>query len=130
MTSTATDSVDERVVPEWDLADRMTKALRLVGLSVNELSEIMGVTASTVSRWLHGHNRPNKATLMIWSDLTGVDLEWLETGQRACRDSNPKPSVLEPGLRLVPAIANSVRAVQTVKRAVPGHRTRRLSAVS
>ncbi|HEY0701062.1 MAG TPA: helix-turn-helix transcriptional regulator [Micromonospora sp.] len=85
---------DSRVIPVWDLGDRLTKALRVSRLGVAEVAEYLGVTRSTVSRWMHGQVVPNKATLIVLSDLTGVDYTWLVKGDelRARRDSNPKPS--------------------------------------
>jgi transcriptional regulator with XRE-family HTH domain len=98
---------DVRVVPDWELCDRLARSLRLLPLSHGEIAEVFGVNPTTVSRWLNGHNKPSNVALMFWADMTGVDFEWLKTGeaspewvrlqnQRACRDSNPKPSVWEP----------------------------------
>lgn len=96
MTSAASNADDVRVIPTWDLSDRITKALREVNLRPGQLADIMAVDPTTVSRWLKGHTKPGKAVLIVISDLTGVDLHWLEHGPdctvRGCRDSNPKPS--------------------------------------
>ena len=85
---------DRRVIPVWDLGDRLTKALKVSRLGVSEVADYLGVTRSTVSRWTHGQVVPNKATLIVLADLTGVDYTWLVKGGelRARRDSNPKPS--------------------------------------
>lgn len=70
-------------VPEWDLADRMTKALRVSDLGVQDIAARMGVTRETIGRWINGRNKPSRPALMVWASLTGVDLEWLETGEAA-----------------------------------------------
>jgi transcriptional regulator with XRE-family HTH domain len=93
---------DVRVVPDWELCDRMRRSLRLVpGLDGSEVGELMGVRRETVSTWLSGRRRPSNAVLFLWSDMTGVDRDWLLTGTPsdewyAIRDSNPEPADLEP----------------------------------
>jgi transcriptional regulator with XRE-family HTH domain len=76
------------VVPEWDLADRMRKALRESGVSVGEMAEYLGVYRSTLSKWLGGVTTPKAGMLRLWAMRTGVDFEWL----CAARDSNPEPA--------------------------------------
>jgi transcriptional regulator with XRE-family HTH domain len=76
------------VVPEWDLADRMRKALRQGGVSSMAMADHLGVTRQTVSTWLNGRHRPSTAALRVWASLTGVDFAWL----CAARDSNPEPA--------------------------------------
>lgn len=99
MTAALKHPDDERDIPEWELCDRLVRSLRKVRLNNQEVAQIMGVRADTVSRWVNGHNKPSHAVLTIWSDMTGVDRCWLEHGDgctlRGCRDSNPEPSVLE-----------------------------------
>ena len=69
------------MVPTWDTADRMRKALRVAGVGVGEMADYLGVTPSTVSTWINGKFRPNLQTLRLWSIRTGVPLEWLQTGE-------------------------------------------------
>lgn len=131
MTSTATKAPDAPVVPEWELCDRLRRSLRLLpDIDNTEIAEIMGVQRTTVSTWLSGRRKPSRAVLMVWADMTGVDLAWLEHGNadelRARRDSNPKPSDLESqrprrraGLVLVhsvPFVQDSVKATFTPNR--------------
>ena len=83
----------ELVVPRWDAADRMRKALRFANVGVGEMAEYLGVTPSTVSTWINGRFRPSPQTLRLWSIRTGVPLSWLETGEELPRlDSNQQPS--------------------------------------
>ena len=65
------------VVPEWDLADRLRKALRESGIGAGEMAEYMGVNRTTVSAWLTGKYYPRKGTLRLWAMRTGVPFEWL-----------------------------------------------------
>ena len=64
-------------VLEWDLADRMRKALRVSGRSVQEMSDYLGVAPTTVSTWINGRNRPSPATVRLWAMRCEVPYEWL-----------------------------------------------------
>ena len=76
-------SVEHPEVPQFDLADRMRKALRTSGLNQEEMSEYLGVSRNTVSNWVNGHwnTPPKRAYLRLWALRTGVPLEWLEHGE-------------------------------------------------
>jgi transcriptional regulator with XRE-family HTH domain len=74
--------------PEWDLADRLRKALRESGIGAGEMAEYMGVSRTTVSAWLSGKYYPRAGMLRLWAMRTGVSFEWL----CAVRDSNPEPA--------------------------------------
>lgn len=93
---------DVRVVPDWELCDRLRRSMRLVpGMSNSDVAELMGVRREAISAWLNGRNRPSYAVLRIWSDMTGCDLGWLTDGEPskewyAMRDLNPQPADLEP----------------------------------
>lgn len=75
-------------VPEWDLADRMRKALRESEFGAGDMAEYLGVNRTTVSLWLGGKIVPRTSTLRLWAMRTGVPYEWL----CAARDSNPEPA--------------------------------------
>lgn len=64
-------------VPQWDLGDRMRKALKHAGISVEEIADYLGVTRGTVSTWVNGRIVPSVQTLRLWAMQTGVDYEWL-----------------------------------------------------
>jgi transcriptional regulator with XRE-family HTH domain len=105
------------VIPTWDVADRMRKALRFSGVGVQEIADYLGVSRNTVSTWINGRIEPSKQTVRLWALRTGVPFEWLETGktptgpepdeglnvERARRDSNPQPS--DPKVRRLLAAA-------------------------
>ena len=97
-------------VPQWDVADRMRKALREADISVQDMAEYLGVGRNTVSTWINGRIHPSVQTLRLWSLRCGVPYEWLTDEKsprpagpdggyrgRARRDSNPQPS--DPSLR-------------------------------
>ncbi|HEY7052394.1 MAG TPA: helix-turn-helix transcriptional regulator [Mycobacterium sp.] len=90
-------------VPEWDLADRMRKSLRVAGLPGRDMAAYLGVEHSTVSRWLNGRVDPSTRTLRLWALRTGVPYEWLRDGW-APRGSNPQPTDYEDAgsARIIP----------------------------
>ncbi len=64
-------------VPDWDLADRMRKALRHAGMSPGQMAAYLGVGGNTVSTWINGRIEPSFQTVRLWSIRTNTDLEWL-----------------------------------------------------
>ena len=73
MTQTAT-------ILEMDLADRMKKALRISGLTVNDVADALDVNRNTVGNWTNGRIEPKRASVVAFAQLTGVPAEWLEFG--------------------------------------------------
>jgi len=71
--------------PEWDVADRMKKALRVADIGVQEMADYLGVARNTVSTWINGRITPSKQTLRLWSLRCGVRYEWL------ANDARPQP---------------------------------------
>jgi transcriptional regulator with XRE-family HTH domain len=76
-----TNSPAEGNVPQFDMADRLRKALREADLSVQEIADYLGVSRNTVGAWINGRTVPNKASLMLWAMRTGVPFDWLRTGE-------------------------------------------------
>ncbi|HEY5985126.1 MAG TPA: helix-turn-helix transcriptional regulator [Streptosporangiaceae bacterium] len=67
--------------PEWDLADRMRKALRHAGIKPSQMADYLGVGGNTVSTWINGRIEPSTQTLRLWSLRCGVPFEWLSGGR-------------------------------------------------
>lgn len=100
---------------DFDLSDRLGKALRVANLSAGAMAEYLGVHRNTVGNYLNGRTGADRRTMRLWALRCGVPLEWLETGTTPTegpgsnvgytpRDSNPEPIGLEhsrPDLRLV-----------------------------
>ena len=105
-------------VPDWTLGWRLQRSLSYADVSVGRMCEVLGVSRSTLSRWMHDQGQaPKAAFLKQWALATGVSYAWLETGkdprpdggpnggitdQRTRRDSNPQPSDQEWNGDLVP----------------------------
>ena len=75
------ETAEQQAVPQWDLADRMRKALRHAGVGVQEMAEYLGVGRNTVSTWINGRIRPSTQTLRLWALRCGIPLEWLTSGE-------------------------------------------------
>lgn len=73
-------STEHLPVPEWDLADRLGKALRVAGMSVAEMAIYLGVHRNTVSAWINGRTPISGPAIRAWATRTNVDFGWLDTG--------------------------------------------------
>lgn len=74
------DQTSYRFIFEFDLADRMRKALRVSGWSVQDISAQLGVSRNTVSSWLNGRSVPSEEQLTVWAAYTRAPPEWLQRG--------------------------------------------------
>lgn len=74
--------------PEWDLGDRMRKALRHAGIGVQEMADYLGVARNTVSTWINGRNRPGRPVVRLWALRCGVSLGWLEGADDGPKSGN------------------------------------------
>ena len=78
-------------IPEWDLADRMRKAMRHAGMGgrgISEMAGYIGVTRGTISNWINGRWPPQPAAVRLWALRCGVSYEWL-TGTENVADLTP-----------------------------------------
>jgi DNA-binding transcriptional regulator YiaG len=74
----AGDSPDTNpAIPQFDLADKMRKALRHADLGVGEMADYLGVSRNTVGTWINGRIAPSRQTILLWALKTGVPAEWL-----------------------------------------------------
>lgn len=64
-------------VPTWTTGWRMQRALAHAGISVEQMAQELGVSRSTVSRWLNDRGTPSRGYLTLWAQRTGVPYEWL-----------------------------------------------------
>lgn len=69
-------------IPDWTLGWRMQRSLAHAGLSIEEMSAELGVSRSTVSRWVNDHGEPRIGYLKLWALRCGVPLDWLLEGVR------------------------------------------------
>jgi transcriptional regulator with XRE-family HTH domain len=68
-------------VPTFDQADRLAKARKFAGLDQGQLADAIGISRNSVSNYEAGKTSPRIIVLRAWADVTGVPIEWLQTGQ-------------------------------------------------
>lgn len=73
---------------EFDVADRMRRALRVSGLSRQEIADTLEVAPNTVTNWINGHTAIKDRDLRPFAMATGVPFEWLKYGYVA---THPHP---------------------------------------
>lgn len=82
-------SPEHEMVPEWDLADRLGKALREARMSVNEMALYLGVHRNTVGAWINGRGPIGGPAIRAWAGRTGVRYEWLRDGDPSTPPARP-----------------------------------------
>lgn len=65
---------------QWDLSDRLSKALKVSGLKVQDMAEYLGVSRGSVGNWINGRVVPSTQTIRLWALRTGAPYEWLKDG--------------------------------------------------
>jgi DNA-binding XRE family transcriptional regulator len=68
--------------PEIEVRHRLRIAREYAGLEQEELSELSGISRSTISSAELGKKRPHRTTLNAWALACGVPASWIKTGQR------------------------------------------------
>lgn len=68
-------------IPTWTLGDRLAKSLRQAKLLGIEMANYLDVSPGTISSYINDRREPDRRTLLLWAERTGVDLHWLETGE-------------------------------------------------
>ena len=64
-------------VPAWDIADRMRKALRVSGVSIEDMADYIEVSRRSVGNWINGRADPAAKYVRLWALRTGVPYTWL-----------------------------------------------------
>jgi transcriptional regulator with XRE-family HTH domain len=74
-------------IPQWTLSDRLAKARDHARIDQDDLAREMGVSRQSISNWERGYAKPKRPYVWAWADVTGVDRDWLLTGDAP--DSEP-----------------------------------------
>lgn len=67
-------------IPEWTQGERLAKARRETGLSVDEFAQVIGISPKSVNNAEGDKVKVRPIVLNMWSFATGIPLEWLEHG--------------------------------------------------
>lgn len=68
-------------VPAWTLGDRLRKAREAAHLNQSQLAEAVDTSLRSVGTYENDTTRPKRHIVAMWAWATGVDLNWLMTGQ-------------------------------------------------
>ena len=81
-------------VPTFTLADRLGKALKHGGVSVQQMADHLEVSRNTIGNYINGRGKtpPSKATLMVWAERCGVSYRWIRDGSVTESRCNPQAS--------------------------------------
>lgn len=66
---------------EFDLADRLRKSLRVIGMPVGDMAHSLGVSRNTVSNWINGRGAPSARQLQLWAAYAHAPYQWLKDGE-------------------------------------------------
>lgn len=70
-------------IPTWTLGERIRKARESSGLKQSDLAPKLRVSRTAIAGWESGTHRPSYSALVLLADITGVPVEWIETGEIA-----------------------------------------------
>ncbi len=84
-------ATDTRRVPAFIAGDRLRKAREVAHLTQSELAARIGVHRDSIMR-AEGTDSPKYTIIAAYALATGVDFEWLQTGECTPRDLNPEPT--------------------------------------
>lgn len=82
-------------IPASRLRYRLLQAREEAELDQGQLSEIIGVSRTSISAAETGKTKPRRSTLILWAMATGVNLDWLLTGQTQKSPSPEGEGLLE-----------------------------------
>lgn len=68
------------VTPDWTLGDRLAKARRQGGVSVETMALALGVSRKTVNNYEADRTPVRVGVIRVWAMQCGVPFEWLNTG--------------------------------------------------
>jgi transcriptional regulator with XRE-family HTH domain len=85
---------------QWDRVDRLHKSLRVSGVKVQAMADLLEVSRNTIGNWLSGRTKPSPSNMKIWAQKTGVRYEWLRDGKLPGEAGNDDQAELPPPERL------------------------------
>ena len=69
------------VIPTLTRGQRLTVAMEYAGLKPEGMALQLRCSATTIRNYLSERTKIDWAHLALWSQVTGVDAAWLETGE-------------------------------------------------
>lgn len=68
-------------IPSFTIGDRLRKARESTGRTTRDFAVLLGVSQSTIINAENDRTKTRRITLLMWSQVTGVPVTWLETGE-------------------------------------------------
>jgi transcriptional regulator with XRE-family HTH domain len=102
------------VIPEFEMPDRLRRALRHADMGSNEMAEYLEVSRHTISNWINGHTRPPATAVKLWAMRCGVDYRWLAHG--AANGFIPVQTDIPAGIPSQPATPGHVPVENEITR--------------
>lgn len=62
----------------WRLGDRLARSLDHAGLKPKDMAARLHTHPNTIGNYIAGRTRIPYPTLVMWADITGVDLAWFQ----------------------------------------------------
>ena len=78
----------------------MRKARQLTGLNTRDFADRLGVSQKTVNNAENDAHAVRRIVMNAWSLVTGVPIEWLETGEVRHQGLEPRTRCLEADERV------------------------------
>lgn len=72
---------NEWIVPKFQVRHRVRLAREIAEMQQAELATITGLSRASIANIEVGRTKPRKASLNLIAFATGVDPDWLETGE-------------------------------------------------
>lgn len=72
---------NEWIIPKFQLRHRVRLAREVAEMQQIELATITGLSRASIANIEVGRTKPRKASLNLIAFATGVDPDWLETGE-------------------------------------------------
>lgn len=67
-------------VPRETFGQRLARSRDNVGISVNQMADILEVSRSSISRWEGDKEAPSRRTVLSYALICNVPIAWLEHG--------------------------------------------------
>jgi transcriptional regulator with XRE-family HTH domain len=89
-------------IPALTLGWRLQMALGSADISVQQMADELGMSRTSLSRWLNDRGTPPRTVFVKqWALRTGVSYEWLSTGRPA---TNPRQGGPDGGIEGLPRV--------------------------
>lgn len=63
--------------PHWDHLERLAKALKHAHMTRADMAQRLHLSEGTINNYLTGRTHIPYPTMIAWSNITNVDLDWL-----------------------------------------------------